>query len=386
MNLQPKRLAYHHEKFVNRDQELEKVLDLVQRWLREGWSERRTIIFHGQRGTGKSWLLYEIIYRLADMEALLCLPFELDTYADQKPQEAVKAIMQKVYQAVSPGYDAQSLLIVKTETDLSRLAEGLVSQVRQNGDALILFLDHVDESDQTLLETLEDHLLGPLIGEPTVLLFLAGRGRQHNWKRPELRLKSVDIDLNPFETPHTRAQLSRQVPEAVANAEEIQALGHGYPWSSYILGSRLSDPVNALNECINFLLDEHPDLRPYFEALCVLRAFDEVRMAPLFKAYRQDWAKKEWQYADCRDMRKAMLDTGMVKWDRNESGYIIDQALRPMLENYLRLHDSKRWRHLHQTALQLFTDWADKYERTSKRWQDEAQYHKERLSKSATFT
>ena len=385
MNSQPKRLAYHHEKFVNRDQELERVLDLVQRWLREEGAERRTIIFHGHRGTGKSWLLQEIIYRLADMKTL-CLLFELDTYADQKPQEAVKAIMQEIYQAVSPGHDAQPLLMVKTETDLSRLAEWLVNQVRQNGNALILLLDHVDESAQTLLKTLENHVLGPLIGEPTVLLFLAGRGRQHTWDRPELRLKSVEIDLSPFETPHTRAQLSKQVPEAVTSVEQIQALSGGYPWSSYILGSRLSDPVSALDECINLLLGEHPDLRPYFEALCVLQAFDESRMAPLFKAYRENWAKKEWRYADCRDMRQAMLDTGMIKWEAAASGYIIDQALRPMLENYLCYHDSERWQRLHQTAWRLFTNWANKYERARKRWQDEALYHKEHLEKFATST
>ncbi len=384
MNHHTERLAYDHEKFVNRRQEIKQVLDIVQRWLQKGRSDRRTVIFHGQRGTGKSWLLDEIAYRLADKENLLCLPFELNAYTDHPPQAAVRAIMQKVYQAVSPSHDAQPPPM--TETDLSQLAEGLVSQVKQNGNALILFLDHVDESDKVLLETLEDHLLAPLIGEPKVLLFLAGRGRHHNWKRPELRLKFIEIDLQPFETQHTLAQLSKQVPEATANAEEIQALSGGYPWSSYILGRQLSDLVSALNECINLLLDEYTDLRSYFEALCVLRAFDEARMAPLFKAYRQDWAQKEWWFGECREMRQAMLNTGMVKWEENKSGYTIDQALRPMLESYLRLCNSERWLCLHQTALRLFTDWANKYERARERWQDEAQYHKERLSKSATFT
>jgi hypothetical protein len=370
----PDRLKYDHDKFVNRNDEVQQVLDKIQRLRQDAAVDRRTVIFHGQRGTGKSWLLQEIGYRLKNEVGVLSFYLDLADFAGQEAIDAARTAIQRVHQIVTRAVGSAAIGSYETD-DLHRLAGWFIADVKQMSEGLVLLLDHVDASDTTLLEALEDHLLAALISVPDTLLVLAGRGRQYTWKRPELRIRSDELNLEPFVLNYTQEQLQKQVPDVVTKVKKIHDLGGGYPWSSYILGARLADEVDALNECIHLLLGDHEKLRPFFEALCVLRSFDEARIPSLLKAYCEEWTGREWEYAECQKVRKELVNTTLVRWDGAARGYIIDEALRPLLENHLKLNAPERWQQLHLAARQLFEGWTTRYPRAKDRWEAEARYH-----------
>jgi len=133
----------------------------------------------------------------------------------------------------------------------------------------------------------------------------------------------------------------------------------------------------GLQECAEELLKSVADLRPYFQALCVLRAFDEDRMAPLLATWFSDDPAK-WDYQRCRRIREDMVATRLVRW-RGGQGYVMDEAVRTVLENALREAESERWRVLHQAACDLYTCWVEQYPTARERWQPEAEYHQGRL-------
>ena len=83
MNGLPERLLYNHDQFVDRTDEVQLVLSKVQRLPRNDSLKRRTVIFHGQRGTGKSWLLQEVVYQLKDKTNVLSVYLDLAAYATQ---------------------------------------------------------------------------------------------------------------------------------------------------------------------------------------------------------------------------------------------------------------------------------------------------------------
>ena len=118
-------------------------------------------------------------------------------------------------------------------SDLAGQASTVINNVRRLNRVLVLLVDYVDESTNDLLNRLEDHCLSPLAVEPNALIVLAGRGREYIWKGPELRLKSEEHDLSPFDPVQTLEQLRKQAPQAAQYSDEIFELSAGVPWSNY---------------------------------------------------------------------------------------------------------------------------------------------------------
>ena len=387
----PDRLTHDHDKFVDRITEVRLVLDLVQRLLLGEPSDRRTVIFHGQRGAGKSWLLREIAFRLANKESGLTLYLDLADFTGQEPHDAIQTVIQRVHQPVAETIGSAAVSLHATN-DLDQLAEWLVADVKQMPGALVVLLDHVDESHKALLEALEDHLLGPLVGVPEVLLILAGRGKEYIWKGPELRIRSQECDLRHFEPSDTQEQLEKQVPQPTPPADEIQQLSGGYPWSNYILGVNRDDRIAALEQCITNLIgdwlnrSDPPADRACLDALCVLRAFSDAMIPFMLGAYSDDSVYQTWEYRRYRQIRQSLLQTTLAKWDEPSGGYVIDQALRRVLEHWLYEKHREVWTRLHTAARDLFDEWASKYPRTAARWRKETTYHDGKLAHGPSWS
>jgi hypothetical protein len=58
---------------------------------------------------------------------------------------------------------------------------------------------------------------------------------------------------------------------------------------------------------------------------------------------------------------------------------VLDEPLRIVLEALLREENPRQWRRLHCVAYRMYDDWADKYEQSRDWWNDEAQYHADKL-------
>jgi hypothetical protein len=369
----PERLPYDHDKFVDRHEELRFVIDKISRLASSGL-EQRVVVFRGTHGSGKSWLLQEIEYQLrqnpapvpnvyVDLQRFLTLP------VDMSVQQALRQIDDGV--TVWTGFSNLS-----AASDLAGQASTVVNNVRRLSKVLVLLIDYVHESTNDLLTRLEDHCLSPLAVEPNVLIVLAGRGREYIWKGPELRLKSEEHDLSPFDPIQTLEQLRKQAPQAAQYADEIYELSSGVPWSNYLLRTLPASKADALQRTKDVLLGSETRLlaRPYLEALSVLRAFDENRMPVMFAAYFQQPATN-WTYAYCREIRSQLAEQRLARWDRDKGEFILDRAIQSIVENALCENDEPKWGALHCAAYCLYRDWASRYSRTSARWQTEADYH-----------
>ena len=375
-----KLLEYLPKKFVNRRQEIELVMKQVRALLQGDRPDARTIIFTGERGTGKSWLLAHLQkVKLDALSGVHTFEFNLHEYADWDPILAVADILKRLDAAIGK----RNTKLGITLADMSR---NLMQDVRQSlgKQVLVLLVDYVYESDWKLLAALEDYLLGPLAVEPRVLIVMAGRGRAYPWKTPELRLKARFVDLEPFpDVALTTEQLERQQKRAVPRAAKIHDLSGGNPLANYLLAT-YRDTGTALDKVIDGMLETVPDehrrqVRDYLEALCVLRSFDEERIPAMLAAYYDSAAYGEWSYAQARRVREILVKWAFARWDADKGGYVLDELTRKLLGRYLKTAQHDRWEKLQRAASELYEEWERDYPRTRKRWQQEVKYHDQYL-------
>ena len=234
------------------------------------------------------------------------------------------------------------------------------------------------------MAALEDYLLGSLAVEPRVFILMAGRGRPYPWKTPELRLKAEFIDLEPFpELQTTKEQLKRQQKRAVPRAAQIHKLSGGNPLANFLLAAH-KDLAAALDQVVDEMLGTVPEehrgrVREYFEALCVLRAFDEAHIPVMLAAYYDDDTYRDWSYAQGKRVREELVRWGFAKWSDELGGYVPDEPVKRIAEHYLGEADKDKWRRLHHAAAELYEDWAQKYPRTSEWLSEEAEYHRRKI-------
>ena len=344
----PDRLTYTHAGFVNCEEALEHVLNRAEVIAFRQLVRNRVVIFYGEQGSGKTWLLHELEYRVQNV-GLEVRFVDLKALWQEAREHASSAVA--AFQAVLDGV----------------------------ARPLTLLIDDIHEASDEALEQLEAQVLAPLAQEKDVLIVLAERGPPHYWETPEFREKSDTFDLEPFEEHHIEEQIEKQVPETEASIDEIERLGGGYPWATWLLAKRLPAPT-APGECVSlFLAKVDKDLRPHLEALSGLRAFDETRMEPLLQTYWHNPGDQTWDYTSCRRLRQRLEATNLVQWDDKKRGYLIHEPLRRVLEESLLARDLHMWTLLHCTSYQLYADWATKYRQSRTWWLQEAQYHSIRL-------
>jgi hypothetical protein len=384
MGTQPQRLSYDHDKFVDRTDEVKLVLDKAQQLVKGPVQDKRVVIFHGARGSGKSWLLQEIAYQLkANSASPCCVYIDLPSALEDNPPSDDDTFLSKIIAQIYGSLTQATEAVMSDDLTPAEWARLLSETLARPERALVVLFDHVDESASSLLELLEDRCLSPLAVAVNVLIVLAGRGKEYIWKGPELRLKSEERDLLYFDLAWTREQLQRQVPQPAPTAEEIQPLSAGYPWSNYILSTNFANQLDALNQCVVFLLANlnlYPEALEHLEALCTLRVFSDEMITAMLAAYFDDLSYREWPYPQYRSVRQNLIRTTLVKWDGDQGGYIIDAALRHVLEHQLYLRDRVTWERLHIAACDLFRIWMADYPRTVERWREEITYHENKLA------
>lgn len=371
-------LKYSSDKFVDREDQIALVMDKARLLAERRQVDRRTVIFLGERGTGKTWLLTHLQTQFAELPDILAFMLNLGQYAGEKPLLAVTSILKQLSTEVGNRRDG----LGATLPDMSRnLTEDVQKLLEEQG--LVLLIDQVYESDWKLLAALEDYLLGPLAMEPRVLIVMAGRGRAYPWKTPPLRLKAEFVDLGPFsDVEVTQEQLKRQHEKAVARTQEIHSLSGGNPLANYLLAVH-DDPATALDQVVEGMLNTVPaqqrrQVRDYLEALCVLHSFDEARIPPMLAAYYDDESYQAWTHAQARQVREELIKWAFARWDADQGGYVLDGLTRKLLERYLQTQP-ERWERLQRAATELYEGWAQDYPRTQDRWQREVQYHLHQL-------
>jgi hypothetical protein len=96
-------------------------------------------------------------------------------------------------------------------------------------------------------------------------------------------------------------------------------------------------------------------------------------MPPLLAAWF-DSDRMAWDYQRCRRIREDMVATRLARW-RGRRGFVMDEAVREMLESALRENEHQRWKELHTAAHDLYAGWVARYPSATARWQPEVDYH-----------
>lgn len=368
---------YEPGKFVDREEELDIIESKVAALERGQPVAQRTVVFTGERGTGKSWLLSEVEHRLRSQGNVYVLRVDLGPYrAWGDPALAAMDILRRSSQAT--GGPEKGL-----GQTVSEISQRVMEHIGQLTKPFVLLVDQVHESDWDFLRVLEDYVLGPLAANPQVLLVLAGRGRPYPWRTPELRLFAEFHDLEPFgEEDTTKKQLERQKKEASHRARRIHQLSGGNPLVNWLL-ALCEDEKEALRVAVAGLLqpvpwEERSKVQEYIEALCVLRSFDELRIPNMLSAYYGDDSYLKWSYRESRTVRDALRQWFYARWEP-QKGYVIDEPTRNIVENYLLVSREERWRVLHCAALRVYEKWLKIYPDGEATWQDELAYHRTRL-------
>lgn len=374
---------YSSNLFVNREKEIQLVLDKALRMTRGEPVRERTIVFWGYKGTGRTWLLRRVTELLEEMPGIKPLYIDLDLYTSRPVVEAISNLPAQAAKNIwGPGSSRALLYERAANVPLPTLAAWLVSDIEDLllGRVLVLLLDHVYESDWDLLAEIEDDFLAYLAHQSRVLLVMAGRGQAYPWYTPELRLYVQEYLLKPFNQSLTEKQLEVQKPDAVSRAAEIHKISHGYPLGNILLAA-WPTVIEAMQETVGGLLEGVlSEERSWLEALCVLRIFDEERIPRLLAAYFEDESIAEWPYREIRQTRDRLLGTGMVRWKEEAGGWVVDEAIRPVLERYLQETKPEVWRRLHCAAYQLYKDWERWWPDEQWRWREEASHHAKCLS------
>jgi len=307
--------------------------------------------------------------------------------------------------------------------DLSAwLAQDLRKKLESEQDLIIcLILDSVFEANRGFLDDLERYLLAALAALPRVLIIMTGRGRPYLWKSPYLRLEREDQSLTPFSLEQVADQIGRSlhdIPEAANLSDEefrqlaeklakkVINLGGGYPLTNELLARALVDQVlgrspksDDLEQAINSatidnkvledvasrLLEVIPaqwrdKLREVLNALCVLKdGFREHEM-PYFLAELRNTKPEgpEYTITAMRGLRDLLLETNLGRWQ--DARYVLDEAVRTVLEQLLKLQKREVWQRLHARAANLYEDWAKRYPNSRQYLEQRAEYHRRVLA------
>jgi len=325
--------------FVNRDEEIGRVLRKVERLLEGLFPTPPHTAFHGPRGSGKSWLLHRLRDRLAEEfgDQITLLFFPLDPSNPELAENVLRTACHELGLPTPP-----------TAT-LNDLNWWLVEKCQNHPRPIVIIVDELDKVESEPLKTLENYLILPLCRIPRLLLVLGSRVPRPRGRLGDVELKrrTENVELSPFNEEWTRAQI-KALGCSSALAPDILAVGGGYPLSNAILAAGwATDPGKALQDCAEALLDGVEDhLRRYFWALCPLDSIDVDRMAPLLAAYR-DEPLENWDRQRCQQILMGMVSTRLVQWGRwTSSGYGMDPAVRQVLRSAMQRNQPVLWENL----------------------------------------
>jgi hypothetical protein len=408
-------IPYTEERFADRHEQRKAICADVARLVSKT-PETRTRVnrFFGVVGSGKSWLMRRsqeeigqrfpeiLVWRLCLVEypdaadrilaGTYLRQFRVAEDRQQTDEQEIRSILRWLIEKAVGARNAEPFLVDKL-FDLQSLWERLDLELTETARPSALLVDGLDELPVTLFKLLEDYCLVPFANREDTLLILSMRvpyPMPHVW--PHELKSGTDYWLKPFEPIDVEDQLNRirgLVPvQAAAKSNDICRLGGGYPQSNVYLAGQVDpatgdwmDKAAALKAAsAGFLASVDTELHPWLWALSVLQEFDEVRLQALFEAYGIPpgcWST----YIEAKKALMRLTDTRLVVFDNElRHSYTMDRALRCSLHNALRECDERRWRQLHETAVELYGRWIKSYPRAYNHWLDEAAYHQRCLT------
>jgi hypothetical protein len=367
--------------FINRHQEIAEVRAVLMRLLQGELVDKRTFIYTGQHGIGKTWFLLRLREEFSAIKDVTITYVDLNHYLDLTPP--VVAITQ-ICSAMGRQLSSELQL---PQASLENTVRALIQAIKQrtsSDQVFVLLLDTVYEAPVTLLAALENYLLGPLAIDRNVLLVMAGRGREYAWTAPELRLRAEFKTLNTFDKPHVVEQLTFHAPTQAGNADEIFRMSLGNPKATLLVATN-PDPLAALDQIIDDMLPLGDSatrrlIREHLEALAVPRRFDYSHVPRLWSAYYNDSSYQQLSRREIRAIFDRLLHPGLIYWNDKQLAYTLHTTMRHLLLQSLRGHRTDLRHRLQTSCIELYQGWVQDKPRNWEQWQAELEHHVQELS------
>jgi hypothetical protein len=382
------------EKFIDRDQELDRVMKRVSD-LADGKPfapKERVFHFVGPSRIGKSCLLEKIRHELIGRQ-LKCVPLLI-------PLDALKAgkrgftveLLVKVYEefCTHKGIKPPSINSQTTQNEIVRQVQRVVNGKDQ---LVILLMDEINIPPEDDMKRIEEHLLFKFIhNNKLAVLVTAGRSQPSIFNDFALRPNASNTHHLPvFDEEKTSEQMEVLKPGSKQLAGKVQKLGNGVPGNtvelvSHIAGEPLDIPneAQAVRSLLNDVKKENKisELHiPMLEALSIMEGFFPEDVAPLFQRHPQlgaGWDERRVKEEFLRLKEIKVGPGGVVDWDRERKHWAMDERTRDLFERELQMREPPElWRKLHCTALEMYRAWGEKY--NSDVYRNKSSYHQQRL-------
>lgn len=366
------RRAYDPQLYVNREDEINVVLDKCKTGRGNDPIPRPVICFWGGRGIGKSWLQLELERQLRrrvppKLEGdTVCARLDLDPYVSGESLWKTDALdraglLRELWRQMAgqadaggdwAGDSAEALAEEEQQKDKgeewwAREFVAYVIRLIEYDLTPVILLDSVDElvlGDPDAYDWLEERVLEQLAITDRVVLVLSSRGKPTYVQRWQLRRRVEEIEktrLHAFDARNATVQANK----VTVATERLLELSHGYPLVTAFLADDahahedgLSDEAakSALESAVKSILEGVDGERAEIaRKISVLRRVDIEPVRALLRAVGHPLAQGSERAID--DLILALRNDHLLYWDGERKTYAFDAALRRVLADALRL-------------------------------------------------
>ena len=408
------------EQLVDREEQLAKIADVLERISRQGPVSSNLFEWYGSPGIGKSvlvkmladvankkhaaWTIVDFKRSKQKVETCLHDPITLTEaiVSDFRHQvnldtHEFDAAVKNYRKVALPGEGVTSAYAaMDQETRLYRrpdwlselrnvviafikLINTLPSQEKANGiRPVILFFDETEHAEIELVDWIEEWIINPLIQIRHCVVVWTAR-RPWRWKRPEIRRRLTSELLNVFEEDVVKKQiqLGSEKPDLVSELfKNVYTLTGGHPFASHIVITEL-DMLAKQGEEITpetFQGFESKLLGEIFDRFINGYAFSELKSNDLKIACKFIALVRLFDSTMLRKILQVCVSDLFTPWEQDDfgdlllklkktqllvwdKGYAIDPGLRHIIQKYFMVLDRGKFIDANQAALQVYEDW-----------------------------
>jgi hypothetical protein len=250
--------TFRPAEFVDREVELERVQNLFRQ------KSRCVIIVEGERGSGKTSLLFELYHRIQERNELRpflvsLFPYSAPDYESQKNiwmNSARSFQVQDIPELLDQLARFMEIDFIQShDPDIQKeyFARGLA--YRSPKTVPLLLVDASYECPEATRSLIEKYILAPILTSERIYIVLTGRGKRPVWSRPELQTAEI-IELVPLTEVYVKEQLERIKSRHVGQFKEIANLSGGYPLIVRVMGESPTEPIDSLNQAIDIIIKD----------------------------------------------------------------------------------------------------------------------------------
>lgn len=408
------------EKLVDREEQLAKFRDVLDRISRQGPVSSNLFEWYGSPGIGKSMLVKMLTHQADEKHAAWAVvdfkksAGNVDDYLRDPillTEEIIDGLKRhadlntKEFEISLQAYKNASLptegvvsaySVMDQETRLYRrpdwltklrnvviefikLVNTLPSLKKTDGvRPVVLFFDETEHVNIELVDWIEEWIINPLIQVKHCIIVWTAR-RPWRWKRPEIRRRLTSEPLTVFKPEMVKEQIQSGSikPDLVTDLfKNVYTLTGGHPFASFIVINELDILANQGKTITpeNFQDFESKLLEEIFDRFVNQYAFSELGSNDLKIACKFISLVRLFDTTMLRKILQTCAGDVFASWQQDEfgnlllqlkktqllvweKGYAIDPGLRHIVKKYFMVLDRSKFESANRAALQIYKDW-----------------------------